>query len=177
MTSRVCVIHCKSCWKRKDSKSTWPPEDRRRWSASSGGKYDLVVTDLKMPGMDGIRMIEKLSEPRRHPDHHHDRLCHEEPGHRRGKTWALHFFIEKPFRKQEFMDFVKRAIRHDEPPKETSPQKFDDSKVPALEMMTGISREIIAVRELIRKVAATDSHCAHHRRERHGQGNRGARPA
>ena len=120
------------------------------------GKFDLVVTDLKMPGMDGIQLIGNLQKRGDIPIIIMTAYATKEQAIAAVNLGAT-FFIEKPFRKQEFMDFVYRALRTYETSREDFSRNCGPSKIPALEMMIGVSREIAAMRELIRMVAATDS--------------------
>lgn len=120
------------------------------------GKYDLVVTDLKMPGLDGIKMIESF-----HDRHNTPIIIMTAYATKDQAIAALNlgaaFFIEKPFRKKEFMEYVRRSIRMDEIIRETQSRKDDENRAPALEMLIGLSHEIDAIRDLIRTIAPTES--------------------
>ncbi|MBT4483829.1 MAG: sigma-54-dependent Fis family transcriptional regulator, partial [Candidatus Latescibacteria bacterium] len=67
------------------------------------------------------------------------------------------FFIEKPFKKQEIMNFINRSIKMEELIQENVKLKAGISQPAGLEMITGTSKEISAIKELIKKVAKTES--------------------
>ena len=48
--------------------------------------YDLLIADLKMPGIDGLSVIREAKRLEgRPPGHHHHRLLHRDGGHRGGE--------------------------------------------------------------------------------------------
>ena len=76
-----------------------------------GSEYDAIVSDIKMPGMDGITLIEKLQV-----------LCPETPtllitGHGerdlaiRALRVGAYDFIQKPIDRDYFVSSLKRAIQ------------------------------------------------------------------
>ncbi|MDP2984465.1 MAG: sigma-54 dependent transcriptional regulator [Candidatus Latescibacter sp.] len=119
-------------------------------------KFDLVITDLKMPGLDGIGMIEALSERSETPVIIMTAYATKDEAIAALNLGAS-FFIEKPFKKQELMNYVNRTIKMDEIFRENKALKATMEKTPALDLMIGTSKEIVAVKELIRKVACTES--------------------
>lgn len=119
-------------------------------------KYDLIITDLKMPGLDGIGMIEAITD-------HDDTpiIIMTAYATKDQAITALNlgasFFIEKPFKKHELLHYINRIIKMDEIIRENKALKAAMEKTPALDMMIGTSKEIIALKELIRRVGATES--------------------
>ncbi|MFA6471357.1 MAG: sigma-54 dependent transcriptional regulator [Candidatus Latescibacterota bacterium] len=119
-------------------------------------KYDLIITDLKMPGLDGIEMIEAIS------DHNDTPIIVMTAYATKDQAIAAlnlgaSYFIEKPFKKHELLNYINRIIKMDEIIKENKALKAAMEKTPALNMMIGTSKEIVALKELIRKVGATES--------------------
>ena len=135
-------------------------------SAESGAKalerigqedYDLVITDLKMPGMSGIELIEQLIE--------------QSPGisiivmtayATKGQAiTALNlgasFFIEKPFKKPELLNYINRSLKMDDLIRENKSLKRSIAGTTGIDAIIGTSAEISTVKDLIRKVAATES--------------------
>lgn len=121
------------------------------------GGIDLIVTDIKMPGMDGVRLIEEL-----------DRRDIDIPiivmtayATKDQAIAALNlgasFFIEKPFKKQVLMNFVNRSIKMEDLIRENRKLKEDLSHSGGLEKIIGCSKEIAGLKDLITKIAGTES--------------------
>jgi DNA-binding NtrC family response regulator len=119
-------------------------------------KFDLVITDLKMPGLDGIGMLDAFQEHDNTPVIVMTAYATKDQAIAALNLGAS-FFIEKPFKKQELMNYVTRAIRLDEIIKENKTLKASLSRQPALDMMIGQSPKLAEVKDLIRKVAPTES--------------------
>jgi len=119
--------------------------------------YDLLITDLKMPDMGGIELIKALS----------DRgidvpiIVMTAYATKEQAIDALNlgasFFIEKPFKKQELMNFINRSIKMDELIRENRRLKADMSKASGLDAFVGVSNEICEIKSLIERVATTES--------------------
>ncbi len=118
--------------------------------------YDLVVTDLKMPELDGIGLVESFRQRSGTPIIIMTAYATKDQAIRALNLGAT-FFVEKPFRRQEFMSFVQRALASGADSSETQPARQDGPRPPALEQMIGNSPAISAIRELIRTVASTES--------------------
>jgi DNA-binding NtrC family response regulator len=119
-------------------------------------RFDLVITDLKMPGLDGIGMLNEFQDRGDTPVIVMTAYATKDQAIAALNLGAS-FFIEKPFKKQELMNYVSRAIRIDEIVKENRSLRANLAKTPALDMMIGASLGITTVKELIRKVAPTES--------------------
>lgn len=120
------------------------------------GRLDLVITDLKMPGLDGIGMLDAFHDRGETPVIVMTAYATKDQAIAALNLGAS-FFIEKPFKKQELLNYVSRAIRIDEIIRENRSLKASLMKPPALDMMIGTSAEIAAVKDLICKVAQTES--------------------
>ncbi|MCE5249847.1 sigma-54 dependent transcriptional regulator [bacterium] len=120
------------------------------------GAYGLIITDLKMPGLDGIGLIEKVNDRYEIPI-----IIMTAHATKDQAIAALNlgasFFIEKPFKNRELMNYVRRTLRMEELIRENRNLKANLKRTTGLDMIIGTSEKITAVKELIRKVAATES--------------------
>lgn len=120
-------------------------------------KYDLLITDLKMPVMGGVELIEELySGGSDTPVIVMTAYATKEQAIRALNLGAS-FFIEKPFKKQALLNFVNRSIKMEELIQENIKLKADISKSAGLDKIIGASKEISKVKDLIGKVAKTES--------------------
>ncbi len=118
--------------------------------------YDLVLTDLKMPELDGIKLIEKILSLSQVPIIIMTAYATKDEAIKALNLGAS-FFIEKPFKKQELINFINRAIKMEELIKENIILKTERTKSHGLEMIIGVSKETSEIKELIKKIAKTDS--------------------
>jgi DNA-binding NtrC family response regulator len=120
----------------------------------SNGNYDVVLCDIKMPGMDGIEVLEKLHE-----------LSHDIPiimisGHGNIDTAVeaikkgAYDFIEKPLDLNRLLVSMRNAMERNELVTETKVLKRKISKTYDI---VGESPAIIKVKEMIERVAPTDA--------------------
>ena len=117
-------------------------------------QFDCVVTDLKMPGMNGIELIQQLR--RRQIDVQvvmvtaHASVSSAVEAMRYGAF----DYIEKPFGAEQIEDLVARAVRHQrlvakEPRRETQSDAFQPAS------MVGSSPAMQSLRKRIAQVAPT----------------------
>jgi two-component system, NtrC family, nitrogen regulation response regulator NtrX len=118
------------------------------------GEYDIVLCDIKMPGMDGIEVLEKLHEQ-----------CHDVPiimisGHGNIDTAVeaikkgAYDFIEKPLDLNRLLVTMRNATERNELVTETKVLKRRISKTYDI---VGESETIIKVKDMIERVAPTDA--------------------
>jgi DNA-binding NtrC family response regulator len=119
-------------------------------------KYDLIITDLKMPGLDGIGMIEEINDHNTTPIIIMTAYATKDQAIAALNLGAS-YFIEKPFKKHELLNYINRIIKMDDIIKENIALKAELEKTHALDIMIGTSKEIVALKELIRRVGATES--------------------
>ena len=118
--------------------------------------FDLVLTDLKMPELDGIEFVEKLTAMSDVPIIIMTAYATKEEAIRALNLGAT-FFIEKPFKKQELMNFINRSIKMKELIQENRKLKSNREKQFTLEMIIGSSPQISVIKSLIQKVGKTES--------------------
>ncbi len=118
--------------------------------------YDLVITDLKMPKLDGIGLVERLAEIGDVPIIVMTAFATKDEAIQALNLGAS-FFIEKPFKKKELINFVNKSIKMEELIRENISLKAEKAKRKGLDNIIGSSEEITAVKEMIKKVAVTDS--------------------
>jgi DNA-binding NtrC family response regulator len=118
-------------------------------------KYDLVLTDLKMPELDGIGLIDKLSQTDV-PIIIMTAFASKDEAIR-ALNMGASFFIEKPFKKPELLNFINRSIKMDELMQENRSLRETRGKEYGIESIIGTSAGITEVKEMIKKVAATES--------------------
>ncbi|MEO8497532.1 MAG: sigma-54 dependent transcriptional regulator [Planctomycetota bacterium] len=122
-------------------------EALRKLDASS---FDVIITDLRMPGMTGLEFIHELSK--RHDDAQvvmvtaHASVTTAVDAMRRGAF----DYIEKPFNADQLEDLVGRALRQGAERRSTVPAATDQSSA-----MVGSSPLMQQLRRRIAQVAPT----------------------
>lgn len=122
--------------------------------AFGGGAFDLVLTDIKMPAMDGMEVLAKVTES--HPDcpvimiSGHGDIDTAVESIKRG----AYDFIQKPLDLNRLLITIKNALEKGELVTETKALK---RKVAHTYDMVGSSEPMRRMREMIDKVAATDA--------------------
>jgi len=119
------------------------------------GEVDIILTDLKMPGLSGIQFIEALTAKTKTPIIIMTAYATKDEAIQALNLGAS-FFVEKPFKKPELMNYINNAIKIEELIQENRNLRAG-SRSYTLDMMIGTSPELTRVKELIRKVADTDS--------------------
>jgi DNA-binding NtrC family response regulator len=119
--------------------------------------YDLVVTDLKMPKVDGMKVLRHVV------DHSPDTMCIILTGYgtiegavEAIKAGAFHY-ITKPIKSGEILMVVAKALKYRLLERENILLRQQLRKKYRFENFVGDSRPIQEVFELIEKVADTDS--------------------
>ena len=120
------------------------------------GKYDLILTDLKMPELDGIGLIEAISSQNDIPIIIMTAYATKDEAIKALNLGAS-FFIEKPFKKLELMNYINQSIKMEELIQENINLKSECEKYFGLDNIIGTSTEITEIKELIVKVAKTES--------------------
>lgn len=122
--------------------------------AFGGGGFDLVLTDIKMPAMDGMEVLAKVTASR--PDcpvimiSGHGDIDTAVESIKRG----AYDFIQKPLDLNRLLITIKNALEKGELVTETKALK---RKVAHTYDMVGSSEPMRRMREMIGKVAATDA--------------------
>ena len=120
----------------------------------SNGSYDVVLCDIKMPGMDGLEVLEKLHEKT------HDVPIIMISGHGNIDTAVeaikkgAYDFIEKPLDLNRLLVSMRNAMERNDLVTETRVLKRKISKTWDI---VGESTSIGKVKELIERVAPTDA--------------------
>lgn len=120
----------------------------------ANGQFDLVISDIKMPEMDGIELLDKLIET--HPDTSVVMIS----GHGSIDTAVecikkgAFDYIEKPIDMNRILVTVKNALERGSLVKETKTLR---RKVHKVKEIVGESAAIGRVKMLIDKVASTDA--------------------
>ncbi|MDC4225238.1 MAG: response regulator [Candidatus Manganitrophus sp.] len=103
-----------SCWSRfyrtRATRSNRPPAARKRSTRLEKGFYDMIITDLKMPGLDGLEVL------RRYKEQSPETLVilvtafgSMESAIEAMKAGAFDY-VSKPFREDEIKIVVRRAL-------------------------------------------------------------------
>jgi len=118
------------------------------------GEYDIVLCDIKMPGIDGIEVLEKLHE------RSHDIPVIMISGHGNIDTAVeaikkgAYDFIEKPLDLNRLLVTMRNAMERNELVTETKVLKRKISKTYEI---VGESETIRKVKDMIERVASTDA--------------------
>ncbi|MBL0090468.1 MAG: sigma-54-dependent Fis family transcriptional regulator [Ideonella sp.] len=133
------------------------------------GGYDLVILDIKMPGIDGLEVLQNVKE--RHPDIEVvmvTGLSEDQTAVRAMKLGAFDY-LSKPFDPDELSHVVERALEHRRLLQENRKLKTEVSAKFRFENIIGSSPAMQGV-QADRAMRADQQHRAGHRRKRHRQG-------
>jgi DNA-binding NtrC family response regulator len=132
-------------------------DGRKAIKSVDGEFYDLVVTDLKMPKVDGMKVLRHVV------DHSPDTMCIILTGYgtiegavEAIKAGAFHY-ITKPIKSGEILMVVEKALKYRLLERENILLRQQLRKKYRFENFVGDSGPIQEVFELIEKVADTDS--------------------
>ena len=119
--------------------------------------YDVIFSDIKMPGMDGVELLEKLVE------NGVDAAVVMISGHGSIDTAVecikkgAFDFIQKPLDLNRILITLKNATDKTTLVKETKILKKKVEKVAGIPQIVGESPAIVRIKEMIERVAATDA--------------------
>lgn len=120
------------------------------------GGFDLIITDLKMPELDGIELIEQVNKKYGIPI-----IIMTAHATKDQAITALNlgaaYFIEKPFKNTELLNYIQRSIKMEDLIRENKDLKENLKQSSGLDMIIGTSDKMIKLKDMIRKIAPTDS--------------------
>jgi len=119
--------------------------------------YDIALIDLKMPGMDGIELQERLARERPELTIIVMTAYASVDTAVRALKAGAYDYITKPFDPEELSHLVRRAGEHRSLRSENLKLKEQLSSVSGAAPIVGTSRAIAHVQEMIEAVAATDA--------------------
>ena len=100
------------CWPRRshlpNTRWTWLQTDARH-SNGCGGGYDLLIADLKMPGIDGLRSSAKPTVQSQPSSDHHHRYS-TEVGAIEAVNLGVSGYLTKPFRVPQVLAAAAKAL-------------------------------------------------------------------
>ena len=151
----------------RDSLASWFRKDGYRVAAAAGGtealrilgeqRYDIAIVDIKMPGMDGIELLERIGELEL------DTLvimltafASVESAVRSLKLGAFDY-VTKPVDPDELSHLVRRALEQRRLVAENVRLKETIEELHGVDTIVGESPPMKRVLELIQQVAATDA--------------------
>jgi len=119
--------------------------------------YDLILLDLLMPGMDGIEVLKNLKKI----DPHALVIIITAYASVESAIDAMKIgaydYVQKPFKHDELLLIIKRAIEHKKLQEENIRLKYEIKKKFSFENITGKSKVMNSVFELIKASAPTRS--------------------
>ena len=122
----------------------------------SSGRFDLVISDIKMPGMSGVELLAKISEIS--PDTASIMMTAYatiETAIEATKLGSFHYLV-KPFNVDELVQLAARAIEHKKLKEENTYLKKQFSKANGVSNIIGKSKQNQDVVALIKKAAESD---------------------
>ncbi|RMD97653.1 MAG: sigma-54-dependent Fis family transcriptional regulator, partial [Deltaproteobacteria bacterium] len=120
------------------------------------GAFDLLLTDLKMPGMDGVELLKRVKQIQP------DLIVIILTGYARVDTAVAAMkegafdYLEKPFSPSQIELVVRRALSHHRLETENLLLRARIEEQFGLDRIVGKSPEMLEVFELVRKVARSD---------------------
>lgn len=120
-------------------------------------RFDIIITDVRMPVMDGLEILDRV----RKIDPTMAVIMMTAYGTKETAIRALNngasFFIEKPFKKRELMEYVRRVLEVQGLRQENRLLREQLQGDGSLDRLVGTSPQMISVREQIVRVAPSDS--------------------
>ena len=118
---------------------------------------DLVITDMQMPGMDGLQFLDKIKEKNSHlPVIMITAFAEVEKAVAAMQAGAFNY-LAKPFSNEELLVNIKKAVHHYSLVLENSRLRKEMLTRTGFSGMVGKNRHMLQVYELIEKVAPTPS--------------------
>lgn len=118
---------------------------------------DLVITDMQMPGMDGLQLLDKIKEGNEHlPVIMITAFAEVEKAVAAMQAGAYNY-LSKPFSNDELLINVNKAVHHYSLIQENSRLRQDIRARTGFSGMVGKNKSMRLVYELIEKVAPTPS--------------------
>ncbi|MEN8198649.1 MAG: sigma-54 dependent transcriptional regulator [Thermodesulfobacteriota bacterium] len=118
---------------------------------------DLVVTDMQMPGLDGLQFLEKIKEQNSHlPVIMITAFAEVEKAVAAMQAGAYNY-LAKPFSNDELLVNIDKAVQHYALIRENSRLRKEMLTRTGFSGMVGKNRHMLQVYELIEKVAPTPS--------------------
>jgi two-component system NtrC family response regulator len=118
---------------------------------------DLVITDMQMPGMDGLQFLDKIKEKNSHlPVIMITAFAEVEKAVAAMQAGAFNY-LAKPFSNDELLVNIKKAVHHYSLVLENSRLRKEMLTRTGFSGMVGKNRHMLQVYELIEKVAPTPS--------------------
>lgn len=133
------------------------PDGPSALSAIKDEKFHMVITDLRLPGMDGIEILKRVKEMEPNMQ------CIVITGYATVSTAVeamragAYDYIMKPFNTTEILMTIKRALEYQDLKRENVELKKNLQMRYKFDNLIGKSGEIKKVCQLIEKVAPTDS--------------------
>ncbi len=118
---------------------------------------DLVITDMQMPGMNGLQLLDKIKEQNKHlPVIMITAFAEVEKAVAAMQAGAYNY-LSKPFSNDELLINVNKAVHHYSLIQENSRLRKDMLTRTGFSGMVGKNKYMLQVYELIEKVAPTPS--------------------
>ncbi|MBN1292498.1 MAG: sigma-54-dependent Fis family transcriptional regulator [Candidatus Latescibacteria bacterium] len=120
------------------------------------GDFDLIITDMKMPELNGIGLIEEVNKIYEIPI-----IIMTAHATKDQAITALNlgaaFFVEKPFKNEELLNFVRQSIKMEDLIRENKGLKANLKRKTGLDMLIGTSEKMRELKDMIHRIASSES--------------------
>ena len=112
MTKRRFARSFRRCWKRKDTTAPFARTGGWRWKLFARTRYDLVLSDIVMPEMDGLKLLAELRQEDPDVPVIMVTAMHDISIALEAIRAGAYDYILKPFEKDQLHLSVRRALEH-----------------------------------------------------------------